>query len=973
LVSAPFLASDFIMEQELPALAEKGVPLIPVLVRPCLWTMVPALAGLQWAHDPGRDGALAVCADPEGQIVRVCLALAGLLADADGTDDAAPAEPSRQSVTERVKVRDSRPAPAVSAVPSPSDARLGRLDGVPGLPRGFVSRPELDGLRQVVLGPDGAAGVTGRALGMAGQGGIGKTVLAAALARDDSIRRHFPDGVFWVTVGEQADLVASQIALLERIGVPRPQLRSAAEGAQALREALAGQQCLLVADDVWSAEAAMAFRVTGPQGRVLYTSRDPAALRDVAAAVTTIGVLSREAAVELLAAVTGIRTPPPDEAGRICSAAGYVALAVALAGATIGGGSSWPQVAGDMEAGAGTFLDHPYAATFKAMQVGVAALDADDAHAYGTLAVYPGDTVIPVEAVARLWSHLYGSSRQQARARLDRLIALNLLSAHPGGIAFHGLQREFLLLKASDLRARHAELLTAYRCLLPSGSGWADLPLDEPYIWDHVLFHLRGVGDGAGIRALACDLAWIVMRCFTSGPYAAETDLRLAASLYPEDPAIGWLLRLLAQSSHLLAPSSQPSARPPAPADLAVTLASRLRDAPAPLDKHALSSLLPRHYLTPAWDWPTQPSLNRVLAAHTGAVDAVAFSPDGRRLASAEGASKVQLWDPDTGQLIATLDSQAGPVHAVAFSPDGRHLAAGLYRGMVRLWDPDTGQLTATLPGHVGRVHTVAFSPDGRRLASGDDDTVRLWDPDSGQPAATLAGGSPVNAVAFSPDGRLLASCGFDNTVRLWDPDTGQLTSTRRGHADAVVTLAFSPDGRCLASGGSDKTVRLWDLTAGPAAANREGHDGPVNAIAVSPDGRLLASGGDDRTVRLWDPATGRLTATLEGHTGGVYTVACSPDGRQMASGGFDMVRLWEPVTGRLAATLPGDLMMVRSVAFSPDGRLLASGDFSDTVYLWDPVLGKLTATLRNDPDTVLSVAFPPMADSLPSAAKTAA
>jgi hypothetical protein len=649
MVSAPFLASDFIMDQELPALVKQGVPLIPVLVRPCLWTMVPTLAGLQWAHDPGRDGALAVCADPEGQIVRVCLALAGLLADADGTDHAAPAEPSWQSVTatatERIEVRESRLVPEVSAVPSPSGARLGRLDGVPALPRGFVSRPELDGLRQVVLGPDGAAGVTGRALGMAGQGGIGKTVLAAALARDDSIRRHFPDGVFWVTVGEQPDLVASQIALLARIDVPRPQLRSADEGAQALREALAGQQCLLVADDVWSAEAAMAFRVTGPQGRVLYTSRDPAVLRDVAAAVTTIGVLSPEAAVELLAAVTGVRTPPPDEAGRICSAAGYVALAVALAGATIGGGSSWPQVARDLEAGAGTFLGHPYAATFKAMQVAVTALDADDAHAYGTLAVYPGDTVIPVAAVGRLWSHLYGSSREQTRARLDRLAALNLLSAHPDGIAFHDLQREFLLLKTGDLRARHVELLTAYRRLLPAGGGWADLPVDEPYIWDHVLFHLRGAGDGAGIRALACDLAWTVMRCFTSGTYAAETDLRLAASLYPEDPGIGWLLRLLAQSSHLLAPASQPDAGTPAPADLAVALASRLRDAPAPLDAHALSSLLPRRYLAPAWDWPAQPGLSRVLAAHTGSVDAVAFSPDGRRLASAEGQSKIQLWD----------------------------------------------------------------------------------------------------------------------------------------------------------------------------------------------------------------------------------------------------------------------------------------------------------------------------------------
>ncbi|HEY6791329.1 MAG TPA: NB-ARC domain-containing protein, partial [Trebonia sp.] len=738
--------------------------------------------------------------------------------------------------------------------------------------------------------------------------------------RDDSIRRHFPDGVFWVTVGEQADLVASQITLLERIGVPRPQLRSADEGTQALREALAGQRCLLVADDVWSAEAAMAFRVTGPQGRVLYTSRDPAVLQDVAAAVTTIGALSPEVAVELLAAVTGVRTPPADEGGRICSAAGYVALAVALAGATIGGGSSWPQVAADLEAGAGTFLGHPYAATFKAMQVAVAALDADDAHAYGTLAVYPGDTVIPVQAVARLWSHLYGSSRERTRARLDRLAALNLLSAHPDGIAFHDLQREFLLLKTGDLRARHIELLTAYRRLLPSGDGWAGLPVDEPYIWDHVLFHLRGAGDGAGIRALACDLAWIVMRSFTSGPYAAETDLRLAAGLYPEDPAIGWLLRLLAQSGHLLAPSSQPSAGPPASADLAVALASRLRDAPAPLDAHALSRLLPRHYLAPAWDWPTQPGLNRVLAAHTGSVNAVAFSPDGRRLASAEGGSKVRLWDPNTGQLTATLDSQAGPVYAVAFSPDGRLLAAGAYRGMVRLWDPDTGQLTASLAGHVGCVHAVAFSSDGRHLASGDDDAVRLWDPDTGQPAAALADGSPVNTVAFSPDGRLLASGHDDGKVRLWKPDTGRLTATLQG-LGAVTSVAFSPDGRHLASADDFSWVRLWDLATASVAASLTDHHGPVKAAAFSPDGRLLASGGFDNTVRLWDPDTGELTSTRRGHADAVVTLAFSPDGRCLASGGSDeTVRLWVLTAGASAASREGHDGPVNAIAVSPDG-----------------------------------------------------
>ncbi len=147
--------------------------------------------------------------------------------------------------------------------------RPGDVHGVPLPPRAFVAREELAGLRAAVLGAaDGVVGVTGAALGLHGQGGIGKTVLAAALARDEAVRRHFPDGVYWVTVGERGDLVAAQIGLLDRLGAAHPELRSAAQGRGLLRQALADRRCLLVVDDVWSAAAAAAFCAVGPRGNV---------------------------------------------------------------------------------------------------------------------------------------------------------------------------------------------------------------------------------------------------------------------------------------------------------------------------------------------------------------------------------------------------------------------------------------------------------------------------------------------------------------------------------------------------------------------------------------------------------------------------------------------------------------------------------------------------------------------------------
>ena len=345
---------------------------------------------------------------------------------------------------------------------------------------------------------------------------------------------------------------------------------------------------------------------------------------------------------------------------------------------------------------------------------------------------------------------------------------------------------------------------------------------------------------------------------------------------------------------------------------------------------------------------------------HGGAVRGMALSADGRLLASGGDDCRLRLWWAPSGQLLATLQGHTGAVYCVALSGDGRLLASGGQDGTVRLWEASSGQLLATLLGHSGVVWGVALSGDGQLVASGaDDGIVRLWEVPSGQLLATLHGHSGlVRSVALSGDGLLLASGGQDGTVRVWEVLSGQLLATLQGYSVAVWGVALSDDGRLLASGNWDGTVRLWEVPSGQPLVTLQGHTGMVRGVALSGDGRLLASGGVDGRVRLWEASNGQLLASVQGYSVAVWGVALSGDGRTVASGGVDgMVRLWGAPSGQFLATLVGHSGLVRGVALTADGRLLASGGDDGTVRLWE-ASGQLLATLQGHSGVVLGVAL---------------
>lgn len=362
-----------------------------------------------------------------------------------------------------------------------------------------------------------------------------------------------------------------------------------------------------------------------------------------------------------------------------------------------------------------------------------------------------------------------------------------------------------------------------------------------------------------------------------------------------------------------------------------------------------------------------------VFAETLGSVLAIAFSPDGKYLATGDTDYKIRLWRIATDEIVLTLQGHEGWIRSVAFSPDGRMLASGSEDRTIGLWDMATGQCRRTLKGHQGWIRSIAFSPDGQWLASGgEDQTVRLWHVPTGDQLLVLKDHTRlVRTVAFSPDGRTLASGSSDCTVRLWDIQTGTCLQVLQQHDRGVRSVAFSPDGQTLASGSSDCTIRLWDTASGQCLNTLADHTGWVWSVTFSPNGSLLASGSEDRTAKIWDVQTGTCLKTLQGHTSWVRSVAFSPDAQTLATGSDDQtMRLWDVPTGYRLKTLQGYARGVRSVAFSADDRLLASGSEDSTVRIWDVETGTCLLVLKGHTSRIWSVAFSPEGRLLASASE---
>jgi WD40 repeat protein len=824
----------------------------------------------------------------------------------------------------------------------------------PDLPENFIQRPDEFGrLKNLLLSSDRKEPVA-ITTALSGAGGFGKTTLATALCHDEDIIQNFDDGILWVTLGQNPNVMSGLITAYAALTGERPGFASEEDAAFQLGQRLEDRTCLLVIDDIWDESHLRPFLRGGKGCARLFTTRNA----EIASNARSINVDEMSGAESQALISKGVPGLDPVRARELSQKLGEWPLALELASAMM---RQRTEQGATAERAAQRLLDilamegpqiletgigNPQHRTIGSVLHGsLELLSGEDRACLTELSIFPEDIAIPLSEAATFW----GLNELKAERTAQRFARLNLLKLDlaRGSMRLHDVMRSWLVAATTNTAELHNRLVDAW-------PDWEQLP--NSYAWRWLTWHLAQAGRRDDIEKLLWDPAWLQAKLKATDVNALIGDFEY---LMParEAALIQGALRL---SSHILAKD---------PSQITCQMVGRL----LPWDYleaiTQFTALLTKIAECP-WLRPMQPALDppgtgllRTLVGHSNFVNDVAVSADGRRAISASRDKTLRVWDLQTGHEPRVVASHLDVVSGVAMTPDGCRAVSASWDKTLRVWDLDTGQELHALVGHSGSVSRVSVTSDGCRAVSASwDHTLKVWDLKTGQELHRLVGHSgPVFGVEVDPDGRRVVSASWDKLLKVWDLDTGGELRTLAGHSGGVNDVALSPDGRRAVSASDDKTLKVWDLETGNVLRTLVGHSGRVNDVAVSADGRRAVSASDDKTLKVWDLETGREVRTLAGHSREVLCVAVTPDGRRAVSASSDKtLKVWDVEAGVKLPILAGHSRGITGVVATLDGCRAVSASRDNTLKVWDVETGSELRTLAGHSHEVLCVAMTP-------------
>ncbi len=767
------------------------------------------------------------------------------------------------------------------------------------LPPDFVARPnEFDALISKLLDEKREEPIAITAA-LRGAGGYGKTTMAMALCHNERIQDAFDDGILWVTLGENpGNLVGKLEDLIYTLSEKRPGFTSIDAASIHFAELLADRDILLVIDDVWNSTHLEPFLQGGKQCARLVTTRNEHVLRPDVQRIQ-VDAMQQKEAVQLLGSglsSTPLRAGDIKALAALATRLGEWALLLKLVNGVLRERISRGQSLADALTYINTALDKRGLTAFddknaqdrnhavaRTLSVSLDMLSTDEKARYKELAVFPEDMDIPLVTLQRLWGATGGLDDFDTEELCERLYRFSLLldfDLTKRSVRLHDVIRAYLQQEvgAVELISMHAHFLDAYDL-----KRWADLPDNEPYLWDHLAEHLVAAGRLAELVATVKDLRYLAHKTLVRTAYAVEADLAFAEQRVPSDVPLRLLKRNFANMGHLFNRCRTYN-------EIAPVLYSRL------VHLQELSDLcqtfeqdIPRPYLA-SWhtlpDLP-DPALIRTLSGHTNWVRECAVSPSGDFIVSASYDQTLKVWDARTGEERRTLRGHRGRVNGCAISPSEDTIVSASDDGTLKVWDARTGEERRTLHGHTGEVNGCAISPLGDTIVSASDDsTLKVWDARTGEERLTLLGHTgAVHGCAISPAGDSIVSASEDQTLKVWDAHTGKERRTLHGHTDRVHGCAISPAGDFIVSASYDQTLKVWDAHTGKERRTLGGHTNVVYGCVISPAGDSIVSASGDRTLKVWDAHTGACLSTLYVN-GRLTACAFHPDGEHMVAVG---------------------------------------------------------------------------------------